>query len=690
MSVERKAPPKQEVMVVDDTPASLHLLARILSAEGYTVRPARSGRVAVASALNDPPDLILLDVTMPEMDGFQACARFKADERTRLIPVIFVSARDESEAVVKGFSVGGVDYITKPFRSSEVLARVRTHLALRSLQELLEAQNVRLQQEIREREQVEGELRRHKIHLEELVAESTADLRTINEELRLEIEERKRLATAIEQAAEGIVVADIEGIIRYVNPAFERMTGYHRSEIIGRSVHDFNGDEREEPFCQETRDALRQGVTWSGRARNRRRDGTPYETEVAISPVRDESGAIIDYVSIHRDITHEVRLESELRQAQKMEAIGTLAGGIAHDFNNILMAICGYTEMAMQRFPEGSPGRRNLDQVLTASHRAADLVSQILAFSRQAEHERKPVNIVPLVKETLKLLRSSLPSTIEIRQEISIAEKGGIILADPTQVHQVLMNLCTNSAHAMRAKGGVLTVKLSNIVVDSAAVSRHPRLKPGAHVCLTVSDTGHGVAPAILERIFDPYFTTKEPGKGTGLGLAVVQGIVKSYGGAISVYSELGLGTSFDVFIPRTGEEIAADSMAAEPLPGGTERILFVDDEGSLVELGKDMLESLGYAVTTRTSGVEARETFRAAPEAFDLVITDMTMPTVTGMDLAGEILAVRPHLPIILCTGFSEMIDGRQAKEAGIREFVMKPYQLAILARAVRKALDE
>jgi len=677
-------------MVVDDTPASLHLLARILSAEGYTVRPARSGRVAVASALNDPPDLILLDVTMPEMDGFQACARFKADERTRLIPVIFVSARDESEAVVKGFSVGGVDYITKPFRSSEVLARVRTHLALRSLQELLEAQNVRLQQEIREREQVEGELRRHKIHLEELVAESTADLRTINEELRLEIEERKRLATAIEQAAEGIVVADIEGIIRYVNPAFERMTGYHRSEIIGRSVHDFNGDEREEPFCQETRDALRQGVTWSGRARNRRRDGTPYETEVAISPVRDESGAIIDYVSIHRDITHEVRLESELRQAQKMEAIGTLAGGIAHDFNNILMAICGYTEMAMQRFPEGSPGRRNLDQVLTASHRAADLVSQILAFSRQAEHERKPVNIVPLVKETLKLLRSSLPSTIEIRQEISIAEKGGIILADPTQVHQVLMNLCTNSAHAMRAKGGVLTVKLSNIVVDSAAVSRHPRLKPGAHVCLTVSDTGHGVAPAILERIFDPYFTTKEPGKGTGLGLAVVQGIVKSYGGAISVYSELGLGTSFDVFIPRTGEEIAADSMAAEPLPGGTERILFVDDEGSLVELGKDMLESLGYAVTTRTSGVEARETFRAAPEAFDLVITDMTMPTVTGMDLAGEILAVRPHLPIILCTGFSEMIDGRQAKEAGIREFVMKPYQLAILARAVRKALDE
>lgn len=813
---------KQEVMVVDDTPTSLHLLARILSTAGYTVRPALNGRIAIASALNDPPDLVLLDVAMPEEDGYHVCARFKEDERTKLIPIIFVSARDESEAVVKGFSVGGVDYITKPFSSSEVLARVRTHLDLRSLQKQLEIRNVQLQREIRVREQVEKELRRHKTHLEELVAESTMDLRRINEELQQEIEERrraeealreserrfrsliettsdwvwevdrngvytyvspkvkdflgyepeevigrtpfdfmppneanrvraffrgmaasrlpfagmqntglnkngryvvlessgepifdddgnllgyrgidrdisglrraeeerKRLVTAIEQAAEGIIVTDAEGVIDYVNPAFERMTGYHRTESIGRNIYDLRSGGG--TFLRKLGDTVRQGGTMSGRTRYKRKDGSSYEAEITISPVRDEYGDITNYVSIHRDITHEVRLERELRQAQKMEAIGTLAGGIAHDFNNILMAICGYTEMTLQRLPTGSPERRNLDQVLKASHRAADLVSQILAFSRQAEHERKPINIIPLVKETLKLLRSSLPTTIEIQQEIAISGRnGGIILADPTQIHQVLMNLCANAAYAMQDKGGVLSVRLSSEAADADLLARHPHLKPGAYVRLTVSDTGHGMAPAILERIFDPYFTTKEPGKGTGLGLAVVQGIVKSCGGAISVTSEPGRGTAFDVFLAEIREEVAANPAVLERLPGGTERILFVDDEGSLVDLGKEMLESLGYTVTTRTSSTEAWQTFRADPAAFDMVITDMTMPNVTGLDLAGRILSIRRGLPIVLCTGFSEMIDGNQAREAGIREFVMKPYQLSVLARSVRRALD-
>ena len=823
MDLERNTSAKLQIMVVDDTPASLHLLACILSDEGYAVRPARSGRVAVDSALVDPPDLILLDVAMPEEDGYQVCARLKADERTLSIPVIFVSARDETAAVVKGFAVGGVDYITKPFSASEVLARVKTHLALRQLQRQMEMQNIRLQQEICEREQVEEELRRHKAHLEDLVAESTAGLREINRELHFEIEERKRaeealrqseqrfrslvettsdwvwevdrsgvytyvspkvrdflgyepdevlsktpfdfmepreakrvaaffqraaesrepfaglqntglrkdgrkirietsgvpildahgallgyrgidrditglkrveeelrrLVTAIEQAAEGIVVADADGTIRFVNPAFERMTGYPRTEIIGRSIYDFGGSEQEETGRPKARDALHRGSAWSGRSALRRNDGTPYEAEITISPVRNESGDTVNYVSLHRDITREARLERELRQAQKMEAIGTLAGGIAHDFNNILMAICGYTEMTLYRLGEGTPERRNLDQVLKASRRAADLVSQILAFSRQAEHERKPVNIVPLVKETLKLLRSSLPSTIEIRQDLAVAENGGVILADPTQIHQVLMNLCANAAHAMRTRGGVLTVKLADRMADADVAMRHPQLKPGAYVCMTVSDTGHGIDEAILERIFDPYFTTKEPGKGTGLGLAVVQGIVKSCGGAVSVDSRPGLGSTFRIFLPKIDGKVAVETLGAEPLPGGTERILFVDDEKSLADLGKDMLESLGYSVTTRTGSVDAWETFRTNPEAFDLLVTDMTMPIVTGMDLAGNVLSLRPDLPVILCTGFNETIDGERARQAGIREFVMKPYQLAILAGTVRRVLD-
>jgi PAS domain S-box-containing protein len=469
------------------------------------------------------------------------------------------------------------------------------------------------------------------------------------------------------------------------------MTGYSKSELIGKHSRILKSDKHDRDFYRNIRDTLARGEVWAGHLVNRRKDGTLYETEVTSSPVLDSACNIINYVSIHRDITREVKLERELRQAHKMEAIGTLAGGIAHDFNNILMAIIGYTEMALYKTPEGTtPVRRDLEQVLKAGYRARDLVNQILTFSHQSDQERKVIDIVPTVKEALKLLRSSLPSTIEIRQDIAIPPEKGVTLADPTQIHQVLMNLCTNAAHAMRDKGGILSVSLSSVEADAYLVSRYPDLKPGPYVRLTVGDTGHGVDPSILERIFDPYFTTKGPGEGTGMGLAVVQGIVKRHGGMITVHSELGKGTTFHALFPRIEQEIVPEATAAEALPLGSERILFIDDEKPLVDLGKGMLESLGYSVTTKTSSLEALEAFRAEPDAFDLVITDVTMPSMTGIELAKELMAIRPDIPIILCTGFSELINEKQAKEMGIQEFVMKPFVIGKHAKTIRKALEQ
>ncbi|MGZ3647561.1 MAG: PAS domain S-box protein, partial [Syntrophales bacterium] len=512
----------------------------------------------------------------------------------------------------------------------------------------------------------------------------------ITERKRAE-EERMHLATAIEQMAEGLIVTNKDWVIQYINPAVERMSGYSRSELIGKHSRILKSDKHDRAFYKNIRETLARGEVWAGHLVNRKKDGAFYETEVTSSPVLDSAGNIMNYVSIHRDITREMRLERELRQAHKMEAIGTLAGGIAHDFNNILMAIIGYTEMALYKMPEGTtPVRRDLEQVLKAGYRARDLVNQILTFSHQSDQERKVIDIVPTVKEALKLLRSSLPSTIEIRQDIAIPPEKGVILADPTQIHQVLMNLCTNAAHAMRDKGGILSVSLASVEAATYLVSRYPDLKPGPYVRLTVGDTGHGVDPSILERIFDPYFTTKGPGEGTGMGLAVVQGIVKRHGGMITVQSEIGKGTSFHLLFPRIEQEIAQEAMVAEVLPRGRERILFVDDEKPLVDLGKGMLESLGYSVTIKTNSLEALETFRAQPDAFDLTITDVTMPGMTGIELAKELMAIRSDIPIILCTGFSELIDEKHAKEMGIREFVMKPFVIGKHAKAIRKVLEE
>jgi PAS domain S-box-containing protein len=504
-------------------------------------------------------------------------------------------------------------------------------------------------------------------------------------------EERLRLATAVEHAAEGIVIVETGGTVRYVNPAFESVSGYAREDIDGQNFRVLDHTGYKEDFYQTIWQNLSSGQVWSGHIVNKKKSGKTCELKMTISPIRNHSDEIISFVAMIRDVTLEVRMEKQILQSQKMEAIGTLAGGIAHDFNNILSAIMGYTELSLNELHQESTIRSRMEKVMKACHRAADLVKQILAFSRRSEKEMKPVNMVSIVNETVRLLRASLPATIEIRRKFN--SRSGMILGDPTQIHQVLMNLCTNAAHAMEVRGGILGISLTDAKNDSSGRFRYKNLAPGPYVKLTVTDTGHGMDRALIERIFEPFFTTKCSGKGTGMGLAVTHGIVEAHKGMITVYSEPGKGTTFHVLFPELTASVSV-SANAEPaveedtVPTGTGRILFVDDEESLTESGCELLESLGYSVTATMNSVEALDLFIADPDAFDLVITDQTMPRMTGLELSEELLAVRPDIPIILCSGFSEAITPEKLRKIGIRRMISKPFVKQEMAQCIRSIL--
>lgn len=390
---------------------------------------------------------------------------------------------------------------------------------------------------------------------------------------------------------------------------------------------------------------------------------------------------------IIQNITKQKKMEGQLHQAQKLESIGNLAGGIAHDFNNILSSVIGFTELALDDVEKGTHIEDNLQEIYAAGKRAKDLVKQILAFARQSDEERKPIQVDLIIKEVLQFIRSSIPTTIEIRQNI---ESESLIMGSSTQTHQILMNLCTNAAYAMENEGGTLEVNLKDITVDRSANWELLGLKIGDYIEIKVSDTGTGIQPEILNKIFDPYFTTKGPGEGTGMGLAMVQGIIESYGGKITFESELGKGTKFTICLPIAKKRSGQDAYVPEQLPTGTERILFVDDEAPIAKMGGQILERLGYSVTTRTSSIEALELFQGRPNDFDLVVTDMTMPNLAGDKLAVELMKIRPDIPVILCTGYSKKISDEIASELGIKAFAYKPVVKVDLAKTVRKVLDE
>jgi PAS domain S-box-containing protein len=523
-------------------------------------------------------------------------------------------------------------------------------------------------------------------------------------EMGIDITERKQaedalkerealLRTIFETLPLGVWIADKQGDITYGNRAGQQI--WEGARYVGiDQFHEYKG------WRVETGELIKPD-DWAV-ARAVRKGETSLNEEIEIEcfdgshkiilnsavPIRNERQEIIGAFVLNEDITERKRGEKNAQQTQKMEALGTLAGGVAHDFNNILMPITINTELALLDTPEGSPLRQYLQPVLDAAKRGRDLVSQIITFSRQREAERRPVRVGPVVKEAIQFLRSSLPRNIEIREKIEV--ETDTVQGDPTQIHQVLMNLSSNAAYAMREKGGILDVRLTRCDVDSEMAEKYSALQQGPYVKVTVSDTGCGMNREVQERLFDPFFTTKKPGEGTGMGLAVVHGIVKNHKGAITLYSEMGKGTTFNVFLPRIQDETRVENGSMESIPTGRERILVVDDEEPQLQSVTRMLEKLGYNVVAKSDSLEALDVFRAESGEFDLVITDQTMPKMTGEKLARSILSIRPDIPIILCTGFSETIDADEAKSMGIREFAMKPFTVREMAEKVRKALEK
>ena len=501
-------------------------------------------------------------------------------------------------------------------------------------------------------------------------------------------EDLLRLSAVVEQVHEIIVITDRQAVIQYVNPAFTAATGYTSAEAIGCTPALLRSGEQNEHFYKVLWSTITQGDIWRGRFINKKQNGGLYNEEAAIYPLRNSSGTIINYVAVKRDITHDLKIEQQLRQVQKMEAIGSLAGGIAHDFNNILGVIYGYAEMSMDPAETMPQINSNLQLLISAANRAKDLIRQILTISRQTEKEALPITISPIVKEVIKFIRASLPSTIQIKQ--SLSAKDDLLLADPIQIHQLLMNLCTNAGHAMKDSSGVLEITLKNVHFTDTDILDHPLIRSGDYICLSVRDTGCGIPSANIEHIFEPYFTTKESSEGTGLGLAVVHGIVGKCGGDIRVYSEVGKGTVFNVYLPViTTVEETINAPVLE-IHRGSEHILFVDDEISLVKTSKIILERLGYAVTGITSPEEALAVFKNTPDAFDLLITDKTMPELTGFDLVREIKSQRPDMPMILCTGVSVKAHIEKVQELGINGFLLKPFNKSELACIIRDVLDK
>ena len=497
-------------------------------------------------------------------------------------------------------------------------------------------------------------------------------------------EEQARLSLAVEQATETIMITETDGTIVYVNPAFEKVSGYSRSEVIGQDPSILKSGKHDPAHYQEMWSTLNRGKVWAGHFINKRKDESLYEEDAIISPMFDDDGRVIHYVAVKRDVTQEVTLEGQLRQAQKMEAIGTLAGGVAHDFNNLLTTIIGFSELALYE-DMSDRAKEYISRIPKQGKRAAELISQLLTFSRRAVTRRRELQLVPLIKETVKLLERTVRETITIRW--NSPDEVWLVNADPTQVQQVIMNLSVNANHAM-PQGGELTINIENISLDEAYCKRYPYARPGDYVCLSVSDTGQGMTPETQEHIFEPFFTTKATGEGTGLGLAMVYGIVKSHEGHINVESSLGEGTAFKVFLPALRGVQAAAEKAEEGLVGGAETVLLVEDEETVLFAGQSMLKALGYNVLTSYSGEDAIEIYRSQKDEISLVITDMVMSRMSGQELFASLKMIHPAVNVLLVSGYSLAEDVADLSKTGLRGFVQKPFNIHTLDKAVREAL--
>lgn len=640
---------KAQLLIVDDNPENLRVLSSMLKQQGYGVRAAKNGKQAIESFQMEPPDLVLLDIQMPMMDGYEVCRRIKKQACYRLIPIIFISAMEEAFNKAMAFEAGGSDYITKPIQAEEVLARVKTHLNLYKYQKELKNKNFELLQQFK---------------------------------------------ATFEQAAVGIAHIDMHtGFYLKVNQRFADMLGYCVDELLKKTIEEITHPDFYERDAFKIEQLKRKEIDFFVREKKYlTAEGLPMWCKITMSLVAHQQESRSGYLLlIIEDISKTKEMERAqkenerlISQMQRMEAIGTLAGGIAHDFNNILSAIIGYTEIALTEATKGSMLEKNLLAVCSAGQRATDLVKQILTVARQPDKKRSVIQPKVITKEVLKFIRSTTPTFIKITHKI---DSDASIMADATQIHQLLMNLCTNAIQAMEDSGGELHVSIKDVFFDNRNLLID--MKPGPYIEIKVSDTGGGIAPESIDLIFDPYFTTKGPGEGTGLGLATVHGIVKNCKGKIQVVSQPGKGTKFTIHLPVSQNLTEKKTKTPEKLPSGQEKILVVDDEATIAKMVGSLLESLGYSVTAKSNGIEALELFKERPDDFDLILSDITMPDITGDKLAMEVMKIRPDIPIVLCTGYSKLMSKEDALKLGIRAFIHKPFTLKDLAQTIRKALD-
>lgn len=660
---------RYKILTIDDESYIRQSIRTYLEDYGFKVFEAENGKKGIDVFDREHPDLVLLDLRMPEMDGLQVLNILQ--DKAPDTPLVVASGTGNISAVVEALHLGAWDYILKPIEDLSVLY----HSVQKCLKE----------------SQLKKENKQYQERLEELVVERTLELQKSEE----------RYKAIFEYTGTAAIIIEPDDTISMVNSKFAELAGMARQDIVDKKKwHDFidaddievmrNYFQARVTLKTENYAPMQYEIKFTGN------DGDKKFVYVSLGVIPGTDKAVVSLLDVTEKKKAEQRwrsLENQLRKSQKMEAIGTLAGGIAHDLNNILSPVLGYADMIMRSSDPSSTVFQRSEKIQKAALRAADLVSQVLAFNRRNEEEKRIIRIHPVAKEVVKLLKGSIPSTIAIKDNID--RHCGSVEADPTQIHQVIMNLCTNAYHAMEEKGGILTVSLTETRLSAMEIAElaSPENNAGLYLALEVSDTGCGMTEDVLERMFDPYFSTKEEGKGTGLGLATVYGIVKSCKGIIRVKSDVGKGTTFTILLPVVSRETGAETQEFITQPqksGSGERLLVVDDDKDIGLMCKEGFEARGYRVALFSSSHEALDFFKKEYQTIDLVVTDQTMPGKTGFDLAKEMLEIKNDIPIILCSGYTGAVSKTKIEDAGIKSFVMKPVTVDDLLKKIQLLLNQ